>query len=423
MDIDATLEYLDSEYLSSFEKTGTVDSAIAEQQPLPRTADIEAFYPVGAEEDCTAKTYHELSIVTGKATDLQTSMALSLLKSTLLDSESSALRRALMDAGIGQIINGSYTSSMYQPVFAIRASGSEKDLRDKFISVIYKTLQEITINGVDKKLLEANINSMEFKLREADFGGYPKGLILGIGVMDNWLYDGNPIEGLCYNKYIAALREGLKTNYYESIIENYLLDNTHKVLVTLLPQPGKEEADQEAAAAKMSAIKAQMSQEELQQHIDECAELHRLQATPDSEEARATIPVLKRSDIRQEVEQIETQETPIKSLIPASILISPTWRQKSCRCVTCLPISWASSTPSATHIRSWQPTLSCIPVALPSLYAPLPKQNPLTITRFTSLPKANASQKTCRKCWISCRRLLWKARWTTWSASASWYQS
>ena len=58
----------------------------------------------------------------------------------------------------------------------------------------------------------------------------------------------------------------------------------------------------------MSAIKAQMSQEELQQHIDECAELHRLQATPDSEEARATIPVLKRSDIRQEVEKIETQE-------------------------------------------------------------------------------------------------------------------
>lgn len=259
MDIDATLEYLDSEYLSSFEKTDTVDSAIAEQQPLPRTADIEAFYPVGAEEDCTAKTYHELSIVTGKATDLQTSMALSLLKSTLLDSESSALRRALMDAGVGQIINGSYTPSMYQPVFSIRASGSEKELRDKFISVIYKTLQDITINGIDKKLLEANINSMEFKLREADFGGYPKGLILGIGIMDNWLYDGNPIEGLCYNKYIAALREGLKTNYYESIIENYLLDNTHKVLVTLLPQPGKEEADQEAAAAKMSAIKATMT--------------------------------------------------------------------------------------------------------------------------------------------------------------------
>lgn len=117
---------------------------------MPRTADIEAFYPVGAEEDCTAKTYHELSIVTGKATDLQTSMALSLLKSTLLDSESSALRRALMDAGVGQIINGSYTSSMYQPVFSIRASGSEKDLRDKFISVIYKHCRTLPSTALTK---------------------------------------------------------------------------------------------------------------------------------------------------------------------------------------------------------------------------------------------------------------------------------
>ena len=65
MDIDSTLKYLDSEYLSSFEKTGTVDSAIAEQQPLLRTADIEAFIPVVAEEDCTANTFHELSFVTG----------------------------------------------------------------------------------------------------------------------------------------------------------------------------------------------------------------------------------------------------------------------------------------------------------------------------------------------------------------------
>ena len=76
-----------------------------------------------------------------------------------------------------------------QPIFSIKASGSEPELRDKFISVIYKTLQDITINGLDKKLLEAALNSTEFKMRESDFGAYPKGLIYGIGVMDNWLYD------------------------------------------------------------------------------------------------------------------------------------------------------------------------------------------------------------------------------------------
>ena len=311
MDIDATLAYLNDDYLCHFTKTGKVNSAINEQASLERTAEIEDTYPVDAGEDCTAKTYHELSIVTGKATDLQTTMALRLLEGVLLESEAAPLRRALLNAGVGQNISGSFTNSLLQPVFAIRVSGSEKDLRDKFISTIYKTLQNLTINGVDKKLLEAALNNAEFKMREADFGAYPKGLITGLGVMDSWIYGANPIDCVSYNKYLANLRAGLKTNYYESLIENYLLDNTHKVIVTLVPQPGKEEAQQAAAAQKMQELKASMTKEELERYIYECAELHRLQATPDSEEARASIPILKRSDIRQKVEVIAKEEEKI----------------------------------------------------------------------------------------------------------------
>ena len=308
MDIEATLAYLDEEYLSHFAKTGLVHSEIPLQEGLPRTAEVEAYYPVDANEDTKNKTYHELSIVTGKATDTLTSMSLRLLETVLLESESSPLRRALVESGVGQNISGSYVGSLQQPVFSIRAAGSEPAERDRFISVIYKTLQDLTIKGLDKQLLEASLNATEFKLREADFGPYPKGLIYGLGVLDNWLYGGNPIEGLRYEEALKTMRKGLKSNFYESLIENYLLDNTHKVIVTLLPQPGKEEVDQAKAAAKMAQIKAAMSKEELEQYAFECAELHRLQAEPDSEEARASIPILKRSDIRQEVEQIAKLE-------------------------------------------------------------------------------------------------------------------
>ena len=308
MDIEATLAYLDEEYLCHFAKTGLVHSEIPLQESLLRTAEVEAYYPVDANEDTKGKTYHELSIVTGKATDTLTSMSLRLLECVLLESESSPLRRALVEAGVGQNISGSYVGSLQQPIFSIRAAGSEPKQRDRFISVIYKTLQNITIKGLDKKLLEASLNSTEFKLREADFGPYPKGLIYGLGVLDNWLYGGNPIEGLRYEEALQTMRKGLKTNYYETLIENYLMDNTHKVIVTLLPQPGKEEADQAKAVEKMASIKASMSQQQLEQYAFECAELHRLQAEPDSEEARASIPILKRSDIRQEVELIRKLE-------------------------------------------------------------------------------------------------------------------
>jgi len=311
MDIEADLAYLNEEYLSKFTKTGKVDSEIPMQPAYAKTKEVEAYYPVDAGEDCTGKTYHELSIVVGTATDVKTSMALRLLEGVLLESESSPLRRALISAGVGQNISGSYVGSLLQPIFSIKASGSEPELRDKFISVIYKTLQDITINGLDKKLLEASLNSTEFKMRESDFGAYPKGLIYGIGVMDNWLYGGNPFEGLRYNKMLKELRDGLNTRYYEQLIESYLLDNTHKVIVSLLPKPGKEEKDRAREVEAMAKIKASMSKEELEAYAADCAELHRRQAEPDSPEDLASIPILKRSDIRREIEKFEVREEKI----------------------------------------------------------------------------------------------------------------
>lgn len=304
MDIIAILAYLDEEYLSNFSKTNTLNSQISLQTSLTKTEEVESFYPIDKNEDCNNKTYHELSIVTGKSTDILTNMSLRLLEGVLLESEASPLRRALLQAGVGQNISGGYASSLLQPIFSIRAAGSEQNLKDKFISVIYKTLQELTVYGLDKKLLEAALNSLEFKLREADFGQYPKGLIYCLSVMDTWIYGANPIDGLRYEGYLAKMRAGLKTNYYENLIETYLLDNTHKVLVTLLPQPGKEEEDQAIAAEKMQNLKDSMSKEEIDKYIYECSELHRLQAEPDSEEARAAIPLLKRTDIRRDVEKI-----------------------------------------------------------------------------------------------------------------------
>lgn len=305
LDILDTLSYLDTEYLGNFSRSNSLSIQIEMQKPLSRTKEVEAFYPVAKDENCEGKTYHELSVVTGNALDVQTIMALRLLEVTLLESESSPLRRALMEAKVGQNISGSFSSSMIQPVFSVRVSGSEKEQRDNFLSVIYRTLQGLTINGIDKKLLEANLNSMEFRLREADFGAYPKGLIYGLSILDNWLYGGNPAESLRYSEYLLKMRQGIGSGYYENLIENYLLDNSHKVLVTLIPQPGKEDVDRSEEKDKLSVLKEKLSSEEIKRYVAECKELHRLQSQPDSEEARAAIPSLERKDIRREIDRIQ----------------------------------------------------------------------------------------------------------------------
>ena len=326
MEIETTLQYLNDEYLSGFKRTGAVNSEIPLQNAFARTQEVLGTYPVGADEATEDKTYHELHIVTGDARDVKTSMALRVLESVLLEGNSAPLRLALLQSGVAKDISGSYAGRSYrQPIFSIKAAGSKPEQRDKFISIIYHTLQQLTINGIDKELLEAHLNYLEFKLREADFGAYPKGLIYGISVMDSWLYDGDPLAGLRYTEALQQLREGIKTRYYEQLIENYLLDNTHKVIVTLNPEQGKEEREQEVLAEKMAALKASMDTETIAQNIELCSELHKRQAAADTAEALETIPLLERSDIRREV---EVTETVLKQLGTNDILYVPAFTNK-----------------------------------------------------------------------------------------------
>ncbi len=309
LDILKTLDFLDHEYLNNITKNGKVNSAISIQKPFARTKDVEATYPVGENEDTNGKTYHELHVVVGKATDVKTGMALRLLETVLLESNSAPLKLALMDAGIGSDIGGSYAGSYLQPIFSIKVAGSEPEMRDKFISVTYKTLQDITINGIDKELLGAALNSLEFKLREADFGIYPKGLIYGISCMDSWLYDGNPFDCLRFEDLLRELRNGLTTRYYEQLIENYILDNTHKVLITLRPEQGKEQREHLRDVSKLAKIKSELSAEDIKAFVEQTKILQQKQTAPDDPAAMESIPVLERSDLRHQVEPIMPERT------------------------------------------------------------------------------------------------------------------
>ena len=184
-------------------------------------------------------TYHEVQIVAGDMRDQKTIMALRLLENVLLESEGAPLRRALLDACVAKDISGSMSGSMLQNIFSVRASGSEPGQKDAFVKALYHNLQKISMEGIEKELLEAALNSAEFKLREADFGTYPKGLIYGLSVLDSWIYDIDPVSSLQYEPLLKELRDAVNTNYYETLIETNLLDNTHRVILTLTPGTGQ----------------------------------------------------------------------------------------------------------------------------------------------------------------------------------------
>ena len=312
LDIDETLAYMDKAYLSSFDAI-KVDSAIALQMPPTKTVERTAAYPVAPGERLTEKAMLSMNIVVGTATDAETYLAFQALSYLLLQTPAAPLKNALIDAGIGKEVSGSFTKSICQPIFSIEVTGTEAVKKDLFIKTVYKTLLELTVKGIDKSLIEATLNLLEFKLREADFGSYPKGLMYAIQCMDSWLYDDDPLRHLQYEKTLSAIRDkALSGRYFEAIIEEKLLDNTHRAVVTLVPDTEilpKRETDQ---AALLSQIKKNWTAQDVERTIAETAALIAAQAAPDSEENLATIPLLERSDIKSTIEtlpcELETKD-------------------------------------------------------------------------------------------------------------------
>lgn len=303
VDIEEKLAYLDSAYLSHFDRI-PVPSRIERQAPFASRAVKEHFYPIGAEDSLEENAFLSLSWVIGDTTDMKRVTALQILDHALLRMQGAPLRQALIDAGLGRDVDSNYESDVLQPFFSIVVSKSETARADEFVRVVKETLTRLADGGLDHTLIRASLNTLEFRLRESDFGSSPKGLIYGIRMMKTWLYDGAPETYLRYEDVLAALKEGLEQGYFERVIREAFLENPHEALVTLAPSRtvGRE---REAAQEKILAEKkAAMSATEIEGVIRDCAALKAAQEAPDTEEALASIPILARSDIRPDAEPL-----------------------------------------------------------------------------------------------------------------------
>lgn len=308
MDIEKKLDWLDREYLSSFEKE-EVDSEIRYQEPFEAISEKTFSYSIASDESEEDNTYLSYNKVIATTLDKELYLAFQILDYALLSAPGAPLKKALTEAGIGKDIMGSYDNGIYQPIFSVVAKNANEEQKDEFIKVIEDVLSEIVKNGIDKKALEAGINYHEFRYREADFGTYPKGLMYGLQIFDSWLYDENePFMHIEALDTFEFLKEKIGTRYYEELIQKYLLDNTHGAIVIVKPEKGRTAKMEEELDKKLQEYKESLSKEEVDALVRRTAELEEYQSEPESEENLERIPVLRREDISREIEPIVNEE-------------------------------------------------------------------------------------------------------------------
>lgn len=313
MNIEEQLAFIDAEYLQDFDLV-EVDSSIREQKAFSSMKFVEKPYPIGSDESAKEKTFLCYSVIAGNVNDIELQMAISILNTVLMQTPASPLRKALIDAELGKDVSGTYERSLCQPFWSVEVTGSEADRMNQFIEVLRTTMQKLADEGIDKTIIEASLNHMEFQFRESDFGAAPKGLIYNISALESWLYDGDPLITLRYEEAFASLREKISTGYFEEVLRKYLLDNPFAVAVTLKPDNEMAARNDKALADKLAAIKASMTDQELEKIIADTARLKKNQQTPDSPEALATIPLLEISDINPEPVRIPMEEREIDGI-------------------------------------------------------------------------------------------------------------
>ena len=297
LNVEEKLDFIDRDYLSKYDKI-EVDSEIKLQPAFEAPRRVEKTYPVDEGEDLKEKAYLTVNYSVGTNLDPETYVAFQILERVICNINGSPLKQALLDAGIGKDVFSTYDNGIKQPSFSVVAKDADASREEEFLTIVDETLRKIVKEGLDKKALRASLNSFEFKYLEADYGRYPKGLMYGLQMLDSWLHDEKkPFIHVDANQTFASLREKVDTDYYEQLIEQYLLSNNHKVVLVMLPKEGLLEEDEKALEEKLKGIRAKMTDEDVRRIKEDLEALKQYQDREDTEEELLKLPMLTRGDL------------------------------------------------------------------------------------------------------------------------------
>ncbi|KAI8373250.1 peptidase M16C associated-domain-containing protein [Blakeslea trispora] len=247
-----------------------------------------------------------LSYLTNEITDTFESFSMRLLSYLLLDGHASPMYKALIDTNLGSefTINTGYDGSTSTSTMSIGLQGVKDSEVDKVKQTIQSVLEQARQEGFDPQRIEAAIHQMELgqKHKTADFG-----LTIMHGITSGWFNHVDPADLLEINKNLDRLKSELaKGNFFESLIDKYLLHNPHKLSFVMRPDEHytantlaeeKERLDRKVQGLT-DADKAQIAQDGKD-----------LLASQDKTEDLSCLPTLSLSDIAPKAKHTVLEHT------------------------------------------------------------------------------------------------------------------
>ncbi|MCR4666274.1 MAG: insulinase family protein [Desulfovibrio sp.] len=274
-----------------------VDSDVPSQRPFKQPVTKEVAYAAG---NGVQKNMFTINWLLGERGDVNEALQMEMLQHILEGMSGSPLQRALISSGLGEETTGcGLETDLKQMYYSTGLKGIKREDISRAEGIIFDTLTSLVRDGIESSTVEAAVNTVEFDYRERNTGPFPRGLSVMIQALSTWLYGGNPIEVLAWEKPLNDIKNRLASGekVFENLIQKRFLDNPHRALVILTPDTDLGARRERKEAERLQAVLDGCPQNEREEMVRVTKELQEAQVRPDSAEALATIPSLSISDL------------------------------------------------------------------------------------------------------------------------------
>jgi presequence protease len=274
-----------------------IDLPVHDEKRLFSPVRVEQGYAVSEQEETTNKTHIVVGWLLGHSFDLQENLEGQLLASVLLDNSASPLMRALETTDIGHAPSPmcGIEDSNREMTFVCGIEGTEPEQQKALESLVEETLAKVVKEGVSQERLEAILHQLELHQREIAGDQFPYGLQLIMSAISPMIHGGDPVELLDLEPVLETLRDKIRDpDYVPGLIRRKLLENPHRVTLTLRPDNQLESRRQEAIREALARRKAELTEKEVQEIIERAQALEERQTRKDDD---SILPKVDLSDV------------------------------------------------------------------------------------------------------------------------------
>lgn len=260
--------------------------AVANEKRYMAPVNVEEFYALDESEQGGDKTHIVLGWLWGEAADLRTSLTAELLSGVLLDDSASPLRHALETSDLGASPSPlcGLDNSNKEMSFVCGLEGSRPEHAQAVEALVLSTLETVVKEGIPQERVKAVLHQLELDQREITGGSYPYGLQLILDALPSAVHSGDPLSALDLEPVLAQLHADVEdSDFIPRLIQQQLLDNPHRVRLSLKPDPQLAARRNQAEAARLAGIKAGLSEEQKAQVLSLAQQLAERQQQQDDE--------------------------------------------------------------------------------------------------------------------------------------------